>query len=748
MFNSEKSSQEFIYKGLNPSQKQAVEALNGPVLIIAGAGSGKTKALTHRIANLIYSGVKPYNILALTFTNKAAAEMKERIAHLVSYDEARHIWAGTFHSIFARILRAEAEKIGFSSNFSIYDSDDSSSLIKKIINSNNYSNQKLVANSIKSRISGLKNKLVSPNEFAGEVVGADDKVIADIYKKYEIELRKSNSMDFDDLLTNMIVLLRASKETLNKYQNQFKYLLIDEYQDTNKAQYIAVKMLASAHQNICVVGDDAQSIYKWRGADISNILDFGKDYPYAKIIRLEQNYRSTKMILNAADCIIRKNKNQIPKKLWTENPEGELINIRQCADDREEAFKIANIIQAEVEKGFSHKDIAVLYRTNAQSLTIENSLRARNIPYIIVGGISFYKRKEIKDVLAYITLLINPNDSEALTRAINEPPRGIGLTSLRNLKTHADRFGITLLKACEQVNKIEDVKGKAASSALAFANMVTKYSDLIKTGTTASIIGDYLAECGILEMYNEIGSDESYDRIQNIKQLLSDLSDFLADNEGSDLTDYLQQISLISDLDDKDISGNNVTLMTLHSAKGLEFPVVVIAGMEQGLFPLIRNQISPDEEEEERRLFYVGVTRAKEKLYITYAIRRSKFGETSNQTPSKFLKDIPRELTNLQQSTGVNTSDLKGKMGVFAKPKPKPIVFEDNYSQIPSEENYSQVPVNNTPIKKGDKVRHANFGRGVVVNLTGFGNNQKASVNFEGFGVKVLMLNFAKLQRL
>ena len=746
MLQSENNNQ-FIFNGLNDAQKEAVKALNGPVLIIAGAGSGKTKALTHRIANLILSGVNPANILALTFTNKAASEMKERIANLVSFNKARYIWAGTFHSVFARILRSEAERIGYTSSFSIYDGDDSSSLIKKIIAKRNLQNQKLVANSIRGRISGLKNKLVTDAEFARSANNADDRIVSDIYTDYETELRHSNAMDFDDLLINMIVLLRSSKEILHKYQTIFKYLLIDEYQDTNKAQYIAVQMLSAAHQNICVVGDDAQSIYRWRGADIGNILDFGKNYPYAKVIRLEQNYRSTKTILNAAHSIIGFNKNQIPKKLWTENADGELINIQQCADDREESFKISNIIQKEIAKGKTLNDIAVLYRTNAQSLSIENSLRSRNIPYIIVGGISFYKRKEIKDILAYITLLVNPNDNEAFSRAINEPPRGIGLTSIRNLALYAEYNNLSLLKACENAGNIPEVKGKASVSAKSFSEMVQKYTAMIQTDAVADTIASYLEESGVFEMYKEIASEESFDRLNNINQLLTDMSTFLKSNSDASLIDYLQQISLVTDIDEKDLKGNSITLMTLHSAKGLEFPVVVIAGLEKGLFPLERQSISPEEEEEERRLFYVGVTRAKEKLYITYAVRRARFGETTTQTPSKFLREIPRELTNLQQSTGVEIKDY-GQSRQSAPPCTKPIVFNDEYSQIPQDESYSQMPVSEVPLKVGDRIRHSNFGKGKILSITGFGQQRKASVNFDAYGVKPLMLHFAKLEKL
>ncbi len=746
MQKSDNNTESEILKGLNPAQAEAVKALNGPVLIIAGAGSGKTKVLTHRIANLIANGVNPYNILALTFTNKAAKEMKERISNLISYDKARQIWAGTFHSVFARILRSEADKIGYTSNFSIYDTDDSTSQIKQALATLGLTNQKFNANAIRGKISGLKNKLTSPTEFAGLAQSSDDRIIADIYKHYNSNLVKNNAMDFDDILTNMIVLLRSSQETLDKYHKLFKYLLIDEYQDTNKAQYIAINMLAKSHQNLCVVGDDAQSIYRWRGADIGNILDFNKNYPYSKVVRLEQNYRSTKTIISAAHNVIKNNHNQIPKTLWTDNPEGDLINIDQCADDREESFRISVIIQKEIKKGRQLKDIAVLYRTNAQSLSIENSLRSQNIPYIIIGGISFYKRKEIKDVLAYITLLANPSDNEAFIRAINEPPRGIGLTSLRNLRLYAEYNNLTLLKASENSDNIPEIKGKASIAARQFGEMVNKYRNLLSQSHLSLIIEDYLNECGILDMFREIGSDDSLDRINNINQLLTDMMTFLDDNEGSDLADYLQQISLVSDIDEKDLNGNNITLMTLHSAKGLEYPVVIIAGVESGLFPLERTRLNQEEEEEERRLFYVGVTRAKEKLYLTYAMRRARFGEISNNGPSKFIREVPRELTNLNQSTGMSAFPAKSHT-MNSVPKAKPKIFNDSYSQIPADEDYSQIPVSNIPFRVGDKVKHNNFGRGRIISLSGAGSQEKAIVNFDSVGNKVMMLNYAKLER-
>jgi DNA helicase-2/ATP-dependent DNA helicase PcrA len=745
MNNTDSLQKSDIFNGLNKQQNIAVEALNGPLLIIAGAGSGKTKVLTHRIANLIANGTAPHNILALTFTNKAAKELKERISNLIGFNKARYIWAGTFHSVFARILRSEAESIGFTPSFSIYDTDDSTSQIRQIIKSLNYSEKNINAANVRNKISSLKNKLTLAKEFESKAETIEEKYIAKIYRQYEYNLKSNNAMDFDDLLINIITLLRQSKETLEKYQKLFKYILIDEYQDTNRAQYISIQLLAKAHQNICVVGDDAQSIYRWRGADISNILNFNGDYPYAKVVRLEQNYRSTKTIIEAAHHIILNNQHQIPKTLWTENVAGEKIVIHQCADDREEAFKIASIIQTEISNGLKYNEIAVLYRTNAQSLSLENTLRMMKIPYNIIGGTSFYKRKEIKDVLAYLTLLVNPLDSEAFKRAVNEPPRGIGLTSLRNIQLYADFNNTTLLDACAKIDRIPEVKGKAASSAYQFYEMITNFKNQISDTITGDLISDFISATGIIEMYKDIGSEDSNDRLRNIQQLLVDIEIFFNENESATLDSYLQQISLVTDVDDKDLNENKTALMTLHTAKGLEFPAVIISGVEKGLFPLERTRLVQEEEEEERRLFYVGVTRAMRRLYVTYALRRAKFGEISNQGPSKFISEIPNEFTNRAFSTGVALNTTTASQSF---PKKKPTAPRDEYSQISPDDNYSQLPSSTVTFRVGDKVRHINFGRGKIIQLTGAGNQLKAIVNFDGVGNKVLMMNYAKLDKI
>ncbi len=742
-----------ITEGLNPEQKSAVEIINGPILVLAGAGSGKTRVLTNRIAYLIEKSINPYNILALTFTNKAANEMKERISRLVHYRLAKNIWAGTFHSVFARILRIEAENIGYQTNFSIYDQDDSLSVVKNIMKDSGYSSAKLQPANVRGVISSNKNKMISWQEFERNASNAIERQIADIFREYETVLLKNNAMDFDDLLLNFIILLKKSKELLNKYQQQFKYILVDEYQDTNKAQYIAIQMLAKAHQNICVVGDDAQSIYRWRGAEIQNILDFQKDYPYSKIVRLEQNYRSTKTILAAAHAVISNNSKQIAKKLWTDNPDGDLIEVLACNDDREEARKVADLIQKMYNSGRNLKDFAVLYRTNAQSLALETSLRAANLPYIIVGGVSFYKRKEIKDVLAYIRILMNNRDAESLLRIVNEPPRGLGQTSINHLKEFAKEYDKTLYEVFQNADRVVSLQNRAAQSAKSFIEFLNKYRSLLNDLPVYEVITEYINATGILDMYRQINTEDSLDRWNNINQLLFDIKQFFINNPESTIEDYVQQISLVADIDEKDLHGNAITLMTLHSAKGLEYPCVFITGIEKGLFPLTRMDFTKDEEEEERRLFYVGITRAKEKLFLSYALRRAKFGDVQTSVPSPFLREIPDNLTKYGLKAKTQTSNevflpQKAYTGnPFQKPVPKPVV-KSSYSQIPdAEQSYSQIPVDDSSFNVGDKVHHSQFGKGTISAITGVGQSKKATVIFNSVGPKQLILQYAKLQK-
>jgi DNA helicase-2/ATP-dependent DNA helicase PcrA len=727
-----------ILKNLNPVQREAVKAIEGPSLIVAGAGSGKTRVLTHKIAYLIDNGVPPQNILALTFTNKAANVMKERIATLVNPEASKRIWAGTFHSMFARILRLEASALGYTPNFSIYDADDSISVIKRILQSYSVSNNRLSPDNVHHIISLAKNKVISPEEFARNASTPIEREIANFYKEYQDYLHQNNAMDFDDLLVNTYELFNSFPEILEKYQERFLFILVDEYQDTNRVQYLVLRKLSSKYKNITVVGDDAQSIYKWRGADIRNILDFQKDFPEAKIFRLEQNYRSTKNILSAADSVIKFNRKQIEKKLWTENPEGDLIELYACETEKDEANLVVKKIKELVsESDYSLGDIAVFYRTNAQSLEFENAFRRENINYIVVGGMSFYKRKEIKDVLAYLKLLTNPNDNEAFLRIINEPPRGIGKVTLSHLLNYSRQNKVALFEVLEKIDEVQNIQSRAEAILKEFRNWVLETQEkLKKKERVGEIIIEYIRQSGLIQMYEEIGTEDAYDRIENIETLLSDIYDFLRTNENFGIEDYLQQISLISDIDEKNLSTEQVKLMTLHSAKGLEFPVVFIVGLEQGLFPLIRFRSNTDDEEEERRLFYVGLTRAKEKVILTYCKNRQRFGVDSYQVPSKFLSEIDKKYLV------VYDKELQTKSSYYHKsytgtPKSGSAVEYNEYDQT-----------DDGVLRIGDKVVHPFFGIGRVEHLEGSGNYAQALVNFESVGRKRLMLQYAKLRKI
>jgi DNA helicase-2/ATP-dependent DNA helicase PcrA len=737
-----------IFSTLNERQFDGVSKINGPTLVLAGAGSGKTRVLTYRIANLISQGVQPYKILALTFTNKAAREMTERIALLVGEQSAKSVWAGTFHSIFARILRYEATAIGYTPDYSIYDADDQLSAIKKIMNQEGISPQSFSPYQVRSRISNAKSNMLNPTEFMEEADNTFDKQVGLIYSGYEKYLRQSNAMDFDDILINMIRLLRSSRDILEKYQSKFKYILVDEYQDTNRAQYIAIRELSKAHNNICVVGDDAQSIYRWRGAEIKNILDFKKDYPNANVVKLEQNYRSTQNILDAADSVIKNNKNQLEKKLWTENPKGDLVVITAGDDERHEAELIAQKIKELTFQDFSNKDICILYRTNAQSLALESALKKERISYVVVGGISFFKRKEIKDVISYLRLLINRNDNESFDRIINEPPRGLGKTSLQHLYDYASQTGSSFLTSSGEADLVDQLQTRAQKSFKQFHYLIEKYSNKFEQEMNKSgILLEFIEATELPNMFKEIGTDESLDRWNNIQQLISDIGLFFRENEGVTLNDYLQQVALITDLDEAEIDNEQITMMTLHSAKGLEFPCVFVAGMEQGLFPLERTESILEEKEEERRLFYVGITRAKEKLFLSYAKRRSRFGETKYTTPSLFLHEIKPELVDWKAKKIEKKSVNDNVRNAFTS---KPTINRPQRNDFDQtiEYSYSQVDETLTDYKIGDKVSHSKFGRGTITGLKGIADKRQAVIRFDDFGKKALMLKYANLHRL
>lgn len=729
---------------LNPVQRDAASVINGPEMIVAGAGSGKTRVLTYRIAHLLESGIPPYEILALTFTNKAAKEMKERIERLIGH-HAHSVWAGTFHSIFARILRQECEALGYTRSFTIYDTDDSLGVIKNIMNAMNLSAQQFNPRGVLSRISGAKNAMVSPKEYEQTAKEFFESKVAEIYPEYVQKLQKCNAMDFDDLLIKPIELFTKHERVLEKYQYRFKYLLVDEYQDTNRAQYTLINMIAQKFKNICVVGDDAQSIYAFRGADIKNILDFERDYPEAKVFRLEQNYRSTKTILAAADAVIKNNRNQISKTLWTDNPTGDKISVIEADDDKAEGLQIAQRIQENVTKHkLDLKNFAVLYRTNAQSRSVEDALRRSGVPYVIIGGVAFYQRKEIKDVLAYLRLIVNPKDDESLLRVINFPARGIGDTTVDRLQEHAVSMNASLFDIVAAPGGVTTLSDRAKNSVQTFGALIKKYSAL-RTEMSASELSRALVdELGILRLFKDEQTPESLGRWENVQELLSALTEFVDQNkEKSSLEDFLEEVALVSAVDSMVDEKNAVTLMTLHAAKGLEFPVVFIAGMEEGLFPLYQVTPDPGELEEERRLCYVGITRAMRKLYISYARIRYRFGDVSYPVASRFLSEIgeqyiERETVRRSAYTAQTVTNLQQSRERYMN---SIIAFQPD--EEVDYENQSQEEIR---LKVGAVVEHEVFGRGKVTGLSGRGDSAKAVVYFQGVGPKNLMVKFARLR--
>jgi DNA helicase II / ATP-dependent DNA helicase PcrA len=738
---------------LNPVQRDAVRAVNGPVMIVAGAGSGKTRVLTYRTAHLIDLGVRPESVLALTFTNKAADEMKSRIVALVG-EESRKVWMGTFHSIFARILRFECERIGYQRSFSIYDTDDSLSLVRSTMNSLGISQQQYTPQGIRSRISIAKNQMVTPSAYRESGVDPMTEKTAQVYEGYEKGLRQANAMDFDDLLLKPLELFSRHPDILERYQIRFNYILVDEYQDTNRVQYRLIHELATKHRNICVVGDDAQSIYAFRGADIRNILDFERDYPDAKVFRLEQNYRSTKTILSVADTLIRNNIDQIPKSLWTANPGGEEVVLHVCANDRDEGQRVVGVIEDEsVRKKIDLKDFAVLYRTNAQSRAIEDALRLAGIPYIIVGGVAFYKRKEIKDILAYLRLVANPRDSESLLRVINVPARGIGETTIGKIKAVASRQRLSLFDALGSSHLEGLIAEKTLRAVRQLHALVAKYIGL-KEGMTVSELGRAMVDdIGILQALKEENTPESLARRENVLELVAGLSAFNADRPEGKLEEFLEQVSLLSDIDVAEFGHNAVTLMTLHAAKGLEFPVVMITGLEEGLFPISSAANERRELEEERRLMYVGITRAQQKLYLSYAQMRYRFGEQTYSSRSRFLDEIDDHVSTLESpSLAPTTRPYRRKAGdmvpeSFATHRQerarRPAENPYQSDPAPDYENESQEPLH---VAVGTRVTHETFGAGRIVALDGRGENARAIVDFESVGRKHLMLKFAHLR--
>lgn len=768
---------------LSEVQREAVTTYKGPSLIIAGAGSGKTRVLTYRIAHLLKQGVPPWNIMALTFTNKAAREMKERIAKVVGDKTARQLWMGTFHSIFMRILRAEADKLGYPSAFTIYDTADSKSLVSSIIKELKLDTQTYKSGEVFGRISSAKNNLITPQAYASntQLVAFDRQTrkpeISKIYALYVQRCYKASAMDFDDLLINTNILFRDFPEVLAKYQDKFKYILVDEYQDTNYSQYLIVKKLASLHQNVCVVGDDAQSIYSFRGAKIENILNFRNDYPDYKLFKLEQNYRSTQTIVNAANSVIAKNQRQIQKVLFSAKEEGEKVKIIKAYTDQEEGFMVAASISEIAQREHADfKSFAILYRTNAQSRIFEESLRKRNIPYRVYGSLSFYQRKEIKDTLAYFRLTINPNDDEALKRVINFPTRGIGSTTMERLETAANEKNESIWITIGKLNEYNPgLKPAAMAKVIQFYNLIKQLGTIAFTTEAFDAAQTIVISSGIMKEFKTDNSIEGITRLQNIEELLNSIKEYSDTQkeegiaESTTLADYLENVSLLTDADtDKPEDRNKVSIMTIHSAKGLEFDYVFLAGIEEELFPSRMSTGTPEELEEERRLFYVALTRAAKLATLSHAQVRYKWGTLTNSIPSRFIKEIdPKWIENAddtdidnntgwgfgQQSTRTMRSNpstfgndrLRQSNGdINANKRLKKIVDTDS-SRTPTTNSLGDYtePENILP---GMHVLHDRFGSGEVVDIEGEGQNRKATVEFKAVGRKSLLLKFAKLK--
>ncbi len=729
------SSTEWLMADLNDAQSQAVTKTDGPVLILAGAGSGKTRVLTYRIAWLIVNGLaEPREILAMTFTNKAAGEMRERVRKLVP-EMLSGMWIGTFHSLFARLLRREAERLNYKSNFAIYDDDDQYTLIKTVLNELKIPVTDFPPKMISYKISGAKNAFVLPEQFAQLATTRQDQIIATIYATYQRRLRENNAMDFDDLLIKPIELFQLFPLVLEYYQDRFRYILVDEYQDTNRAQYVALKMLAAGHRNLCVVGDDDQSIYRWRGAEIRNILDFENDYPDCTKFRLEQNYRSTRNILEVAHSVVRNNRQRHEKKLWTEKAAGELISLLEVEDDLEEARTVVNKLALEMRSNhMDFQDIAVLYRTNAQSRVLEEALRRENIPYIIVGGVKFYERKEVKDVIAYLRLLSNPADTISLRRIINYPARGIGETTLGRIEAYAQEKKISIFAATGQIQQIAGIAARTAEQVASFHALMNKYTSLRTEISPAELAASLVNELGILREFKQEGTIEALSRAENVRELLLAIAEFSSSaGDEASLDSFLENVALTTDLDNWDDRANAVTLMTLHSAKGLEFPVVFITGLEEGLFPISRSLADPPALEEERRLFYVGATRAKVKLYLAWARNRRKFGETSASIASRFLRELEPSLVQVESS--YRASPARRQRASYRQREADPMPrYEDESQEV-------------LEYRVGMRVMHPTFGKGTIMRLEpGSSAALKLRVLFDQAGERRLVLPYAKLE--
>ncbi len=762
---------------LNEAQREPVLQKDGAMIVIAGAGSGKTRVLTYRIAYLMSKGVDPFNILSLTFTNKAAREMKHRIAKIVGNSEAKNLWMGTFHSIFAKILRFEADKLGYPSNFTIYDTQDSQSVIRAIIKDMRLDKDVYKYKQVYSRISSYKNSLITVKAYFQnpELQEADAMSkkprLGEIYKEYVNRCFKAGAMDFDDLLLKTNELLNRFPEVLQKYQNRFRYILVDEYQDTNHSQYLIVKALSDKFQNICVVGDDAQSIYAFRGANINNILNFQKDYENVQMYRLEQNYRSTRNIVNAANSIIDKNKTKLEKVVWTDNEEGPKIVVNRLLTDGEEGrFVASSIFENKMQNQLPNGDFAILYRTNAQSRAMEDALRKKDIPYRIYGGLSFYQRKEIKDVLAYLRLLINPKDEEALKRVINYPARGIGQTTMDRLSIAANQYGRSIFEVIENLDHLDLKINKSTRNKLEnFVNMIKHFSILNENADAFTVADTVTKKTGLVQELKKDGTPEGIARIENIEELLNGIRDFvegqkeLADATGS-LSEFLEDVALATDMDKDTSDEDRVALMTIHLAKGLEFPYVYIVGMEEDLFPSAMSMNTRSELEEERRLFYVALTRAEKQAYLTYTQSRYRWGKLVDAEPSRFIEEIEdqykdymvpqddykyKPLIDTDIFGEVDKSKLRQTKPRNGTPPPAHKPTESELRKLRKLKPASSEPVkatNNIQLEEGNEVEHMRFGKGKVVGIEGVGQDKKAEINFENGGIKKLLLRFAKLK--
>ena len=725
-----------LLTGLNKEQQQAVQHTEGPLLILAGAGSGKTKVLTVRIAHLLAQGVNPYEILAITFTNKAAKEMKSRVEGLVG-DVANRIWLSTFHSFCAKFLRFELDNfLGYNSNFTIYDTSDSQAVIKAALKALNLDDKYYPVGAMIAAISDAKNKLLFASDFRKQARDFYQQKVADVYEYYERELRKNNALDFDDLLLVAVKLLQSNEAVLDKYSKRFRYVMIDEYQDTNHAQYLLAKLLASYWKNIAVVGDADQSIYAWRGADIQNILDFEKDYPNCTSIKLEQNYRSTKIILDAANAVIENNEGRPKKNLWTDKTEGAKIQHFTAQSEHEEAAFIGDTIAKKHDiHGVPYGDMAILYRTNAQSRVLEEALIKRALPYTMVGGTKFYDRKEIKDVLAYLRVLYNPFDDLSLLRIINVPKRSIGATTVAKLQDYARANGTSLFMTLTQLHLVDSIKGKTKEKLEEFGILIFTLVAEMEDKTVLDILESILDRTGYLAQLEESTDPQDQARAENIGELLSVAKDFQDTNPTGTVEDFLEQVALVNDVDSFEQEESKVTLMTLHAAKGLEFPIVFLGGLEEGLFPHSRTLMNPEEIEEERRLAYVGITRAEKELYISNATTRTVFGRTSSYLPSRFIDEIPEELVDGLRAKRKVPDDIKRHvpqhMSVTSRPVTKPIVRNEVIADW----------------KVGDTAIHSKWGNGKVINVAGEGAGMKLTIEFPTQGVRVVMAKFAPVKK-